>query len=59
MTTRCASCGRPLRRPSPDGYGPARSRAMRPHARGPTPPRPVRQKPASGQLALDLDLEQP
>jgi hypothetical protein len=54
--TRCRNCGRRLRQPSPDGYGPRCRRAMQPprtasgsgNARAPT-------NPSAGQLALDLD----
>ncbi|MCP9205534.1 hypothetical protein [Streptomyces cucumeris] len=46
MTARCRSCGRPLRRPSPDGYGPKCRRAL-----GPRP------ATGGGQLALNIPTQ--
>lgn len=42
MTGECRLCGRPLRRPSPDGYGPKCRRALGPRPAG------------GGQLPLDI-----
>jgi hypothetical protein len=58
--TRCRSCGRRLRRPSPDGYGPVCRRAMQPPrtASGSGNTRAPTTRASTGQLALDLDTSE-
>lgn len=59
--SRCAACGRPLRRPSPSGLGPVCARRLqpapaRPHSIRATEPAVVH---CEGQTALDLQPMQP
>ncbi|MFG2400736.1 hypothetical protein [Streptomyces lydicus] len=62
MTARCEDCGRPLRRPSPDGLGAkcrrkARAAAARPDRTAAVPTRPPLDHAAlaaAGQLAIPV-----
>lgn len=58
MTARCADCQRPLKRPSPSGYGPVCWRKHRPPSTStPRPwlPTPRATRASDDQLLLDLD----
>jgi hypothetical protein len=58
--SRCAACGRPLRRPSPTGLGPVCARRLQPTTRRPairTPDAPP--EPIPGQTELPLIPFQP
>lgn len=59
LTRSCSMCGRALRRPAPDGYGPVCRRKLHPPT--PTPTAPAAAPPldhaglaAAGQLAIPL-----
>lgn len=59
--SRCAACGRPLRRPSPSGLGPVCARRLQP---APARPHSIRAteppaEPIPGQTELPLQPFQP
>lgn len=59
--SRCAACGRPLRRPSPSGLGPVCARRLQP---APARPRSIRAteppaEPIPGQVEIPLTHFQP
>lgn len=59
--SRCAACGRRLRRPSPSGLGPVCFRRLNPAPARPAPARVAEPAVAhcDGQTALDLKPMQP